>query len=35
MFINKITEPLVPKQTEDDFVQKRKTLEKSKTKKAL
>lgn len=33
MFINKITEPLVPKQIEDDFVQK--TLEKSKTKKAL
>lgn len=35
MFINKITEPLVSKQIEDGFVQKRKTLEKSKPIKAL
>lgn len=36
MFINKITEPLVSKQIEDDFVQKReKHWKESKPKKAL
>lgn len=31
MFINKITEPLVSKQIEDDFVQKRKNTRKKET----